>query len=782
MQPMHRWLRPAMVLLLSVPASAAVGQAPPAARGALTTFADSVRRIGDVAGLERGLSDIAGGRDHDRAGRESRLGWLAFRLGELGDGRERLDEAVRHFDEAIYRDPAWAAPWLGLAETKLLLAERMMPAKRSMHQGDGVYYEDAALEHLVAALRLQPRYPAAVALLAKRLLGIDAPTFRGEHAEAIRLAAAQAENGPVPQLLLARYLRQREQPDSAAAALARYESLGGDAGLAGLELARVRYQQGRDGEAVRAYLAGARLMGVLGRAALRRDLVWLASPEELEAFDRLPADSLGPWTERLWARRDAAALRPVGDRLKEHLRRWAYAQQNFRIVGRQKHRSKVGIGPSGMAARDRKNADAAPSYTGTVAAKARGLDDAEVSLSYNTLYGAGTFPEVERRALNIDHRGLIYLRHGEPSLRVSSPGRGGTEGCDVANESWRYDLPDRQLVFHFCASLALGTASATTLVPMLDLDADMLESRVGLDGRYWGLASQVRNGNLPPETLRRITEEGRRTIAEGLRTDSYLLLFKHALEPTVQIYAVGEPDAAANRALVVFAIPGERLQPEFVGERLAYPLRLRISAVDTLRGITRMLDTLRLFATRDTLRKGQYLSGTQELPLPPGSYQLRALLEQRERNAAGAVGRAAVGATGTPGQLTLSDLVPGAAGSGLEWSHRGRRIPLNPLDSYAPGSELQLYYELGGAVRGREYRTEARLARTGIGGKAGSDGVTLSFTDRADAAEMALQRTIGLGRLEPGRYLLIVTVREEGGQRSASRELTVNIQRPANSR
>ncbi|HEU4700618.1 MAG TPA: hypothetical protein VFS40_15645, partial [Gemmatimonadales bacterium] len=281
----------------------ALAAAAPAETGA-PAFVDSVRRVTDTLALLRGLDAVGrepGGTSAARTWRESRQGWLLLRLGELGEGRARLDEAIRHFDEAIYRDKTQADPWVGLAEAKLLLDERHAVVKESMHQPAGTYYEDAALQHLLTALRLQPTYPAAVALLARILVGFDAPPLPSELVEGLRLAAAHAENGPLPPLLLGRWLRKPQRSlappalDSAAAAFHRYAALGGDRGLAELELARVAYKRGRPDSAVALYLAGAAHGDTLARAAFRRDLTWIADSAKLEAFDRAPADSVGAW-------------------------------------------------------------------------------------------------------------------------------------------------------------------------------------------------------------------------------------------------------------------------------------------------------------------------------------------------------------------------------------------------------------------------------------------------------------------------------------------------------
>ncbi|HEU4700770.1 MAG TPA: hypothetical protein VFS40_16425, partial [Gemmatimonadales bacterium] len=519
------------------------------------------------------------------------------------------------------------------------------------------------------------------------------------------------------------------------------------------------------------YLAGAAHGDTLARAAFRRDLTWIADSAKLEAFDRAPADSVGAWVRRFWAERDAEAVRPEGERLREHLRRWWYVQDHFALVGRRK-KARFGWGVSGA--------------FGPITAESEGM-------GVWALFAPGALPANDPRALGVDDRGAVYMRHGEPLARASSHAAKpfGAKECYVANESWKYELPTGSLLLHFCASEALGAVAPTTLVSMLPLDADILGARMDLDTRFATLELELRQNELSANlrkrglgpnraprvnllTVQQLATYAQASVKHALTTDSYALTYAHDLAPTVQIYALGD-GPRQGRALVVFAVRGDRLAPTTREGRLVYPLKLRVTAVDTAQGVTRSADTLRLFATRDTLAKGQYLYGTMELPLPAGSYYVRGLVEETTRHAAGAAGRAEVEVPGAPGRLTASDVVTGSASRGLAWTHGGRRIALNPLDTYRVGEALELYYELAGTRAGGRYRTTVELARLGGGGGKGKDRVSLGFTDVAEGGALAVQRTLALDGLVPGRYLLTLTVQEDGSDRSLTRERIVTV-------
>ena len=98
--------------------------------------------------------------------------------------------------------------------------------------------------------------------------------------------------------------------------------------------------------------------------------------------------------------------------------------------------------------------------------------------------GIPAFRTYRRTQWELDDRGVMYLRHGEPTKRVSSV-------AGPPNESWAYDLPEGRRVYHFLGSRALGTQSATTLTASLPLDADMLDARADLDSRYALLADRI---------------------------------------------------------------------------------------------------------------------------------------------------------------------------------------------------------------------------------------------------------------------------------------------------
>ena len=102
------------------------------------------------------------------------------------------------------------------------------------------------------------------------------------------------------------------------------------------------------------------------------------------------------YLKQFWADRDRTELRGDGERLREHYRRLFYARKNFQLTSLNRHYDIVERYRSGS----------------------RDFDD----------------------------RGVIYIRHGEPTSRATyaAPGL-------EPNESWRYTRPEGDLLFHFVA-------------------------------------------------------------------------------------------------------------------------------------------------------------------------------------------------------------------------------------------------------------------------------------------------------------------------------------------
>lgn len=706
-----------------------------------------------------------------------RLGVRYLRDGRGALRRAPLDASQAAFDEAIYRAPNdWPWPWYGLALADLALDSAGYTVKASMHQAAGVHYRDAAMHALARALSADSTFTPAASLLAELLIPVAGTDFDGEVEAAVR-RATRTGAGSAAWLALGRIFRSQASPDSAATSFRHYVAAGGDSGVGLLELARALSAAGDSAGALPAYFAGAAAAGAAGDSAYRRDVAWVASPSELAAFDSLePATDHAQWVRQFWSKRDAEDLRPPGARLREHLRRWRYVFEHFRLVARATGTSAVGgadCGP-GIIPSPRNDPNVHSNDPTAIA------DAASPDLQ---LLSPGVFAATRRGRRVVDDRGLIYMRHGDPTQRASASlerTQGSVELTPLQsetrpNESWKYVTPGGVLIFHFCGSLALGTQAATTLVAMLPLNPEMIGARSGLDPRFAALEGQIRTGSvlhastssIARSLVEHLVMDGEHDLRVGLTTDGFPPHFKHQLEPVAQFFAVGTP----GRVLVVFALPGDKLESVKLPDGgTGYPVVLRVIATNAAGQIVR-IDTTRRFRANEPLAEGQYLFGLEELRLAPGTWDVRLLVTEPGMDAGGAIGR--IGVT-IPSNTTLglSDLVLGREGSGLAWQSPLGTVPLNPLDVFPPKGAAELYYELHGARPDSTYQTDIEVK--GVYGDAKGT-VHLTFSEKAHSSMVRARRSIGLDQLEPGQYRITVTVTEKGSGKRAAQERYLNV-------
>ncbi|HXI21488.1 MAG TPA: hypothetical protein VNH46_10405, partial [Gemmatimonadales bacterium] len=581
----RRAVAPALPLLLCLLAAPPCLAQAPSDRLALDAFRDSLARVGAVDSLAGFDSEGSG---EARALRTLRAGLVLLRRGELGRSRDPYDAAIRAVERALDLHADWPYAWYASGLVRLAMWDHGLVAKATHYQHAGESYRAAAMTAFGRALEADSGFVPAAAALSGILLSMGHGALPNRFTDVLqRAAVVRGMPASVP-LVLARLRYAAGDLPDALAALAAYGDAGGDAGLQSLERARVLVASGRTEDAVRAYEAGLEVMGEDGRAEYRNDLAWIGTTGELARFDSLPANEVAGWIHNFWRERDVLSLRQSGERLAEHLRRWAYVHRCYLV-----HRpDDAPIHAAGEVPEDQQ--DLFAEY------------DEDVSVVMTSIgLGVPGFAPYRRTQWEIDDRGVIYLRHGEPDQTAFDP-------AAPPNESWAYDLPEGRRIFHFMGSRALGTTAATTLVAALPMDPDLLDSRGALDPRYSRIASdmqrridQVRGERvkyelanpgavlermqreaaaltgaaaavqasavaadkhraapsiLEPETVYREVAAGRNAIAAALSTDGFPQHFDAALDAVAQVYAVGvSPEDP--RLLVAFAVPGKRLAP-----------------------------------------------------------------------------------------------------------------------------------------------------------------------------------------------------------------------------
>lgn len=673
------------------------------------------------------------------------LGLLAYRIGEITGADKHYQDAAGEFEWASELRPGWPYAWYWLGRAELALGESSIIALENIRQILGFDPLSKAARAFARAAEADPSFSRALVDLGATALRQRIAPRLSVAQRALRLAAG-TRAGEEPAVLLVRGRVERESGahDSALAAFRAYVALGGDQALGGLEIARSLYAVGQADSAIRAYFLATRPpVGDSARAEFRREVRWIATAEDLRAYDSLAADSLGPWLRRFWGRRDLADARLSGDRLIEQFRRYAYTRQNFRLVSRHRH-----------------------------------FDIAEV---YR-----------DTSQTEFDDRGVIYLRHGEPDARARY-----TDVDVHPNETWAYRRPSPigDLVFHFVArgdvqdfklveSLldAYDFSTALVLAGPTDIPTSvvggLLSSRAHLAPLYERLARGGTAGR--SALLAQERRQGQRSIAEGTTTDSYPLRFERDLRPVVTSFAVAAP--GGSELHVVFAIPASALQSYLVGTGgVAYPVRFRVMVYDSAELAVGGVDTLRVFRSAGPLAPGSFLTEQVVIPVPPGSYRFHFVAEELNADAGGMVPGQRVEAPAADRGFAASDLVLGREGSGLVWRRREGDVPLNPLLRFPRDGAIELYYEVYGLPARSAVATQVSVAPRGgrslfsaiLGRRSGA---RLEYTTQTDAPGLArVRQHIDLRGLRPGRYDLELDLRDPASGRRAVRRQSFEI-------
>lgn len=718
---------------------AALVQAP-ADRATLEVLRDSLSQVEDSVALKRlETATIAVAKQNrDDPLIHLRLGFIAYRLGELTKDKSHYDDAAGEFEWAGELRSDWPYAWYGQGLSELAIGEASAIAVENLRQMLGKDYLSKAAKAFARATEADPSFASAVVDLANTALTQRIRPRLEVALSAVRMAAASpAGHHPDVQLVRGRVEREAGETDSALAAFRAYVDLAGDSGIGLLEMARTSYLALRPRDGWTAYFNGARVARSPAAVALYRlDLSWIADSAELKAFDAVATPGeRAAWLTEFWGKRDALEARDVGERLAEHYRRWFQARHDFRLVSRHRH------------------------Y--------------DITERYRS------------EQAEFDDRGVIYLRQGEPDRRARF-----VQGDVEPNESWLYRRPTGDLVFHFVArddatdyklveSLVdvLGFGRGVRAGSQMDAQlADLYASRHDFGGIYTRVAASQRPVGTELATER---AHGRQDIARGTTSDSYTRRFDLPMGVLASEFVTGEETAdsaggggggGGQLFHVVFAIPGERLSaaPAEAAGGLRYPLRFRLIVADSTGHVVAQHDTLRVFTARQPVRHPDYLTGRIALPVPAGRYVYRLLVTTLDGGAGDLVTHDARVDSLDPRRFSVSDVVVGRDGSGLVWhTAAGDTVRLNPLQRFPQGSGVNLYYELYGLARGAAYHTVVRLEREGgrslfsaigrlFGG--GRSPVLLEFDAPSDGPVTRVQRGIELRDVAKGSYRLVVTI------------------------
>ena len=548
-----------------------------------------------------------------------------------------------------------------------------------------------------------------------------------------------------------------------------------------LDQARVAFLAGQMDLAAEAYWKGCEAAGETARKEYWLDIEVLATPAEMDEWDRLrrlpiTQTDVCAYLRHFWNERALASALEVKQRLSVHYARTRFALDNYRRRGSRK----------------------GPTFSN------------RLGRPTNSAY---------------DDRGLLYVRMGEPDRTTEFAGNPSigqdavSAECYQPNETWGYDYPGNTRVYHFsansgaddywlvenlgavyrcgnpAASLAgtagvsggvLSPVNQSSPVVMASIASlvlqDLYRSRQGVDPRYAQIAQQMDDqlgqnvynrsttfstGSEALEAQRALAQERDWTVSDGMfavdsvpdrppvATDTRLL---------VEELQFLSPREGVNRVWINAVIEAERLTPiTLPGGQFRYRVEARWVIVDG-NGESQILNSSFEATSPRKLGRDESLPVRMAADLPPGEYRYALLL----RDSRLAPGRDQLSGNYRRVDLIVRELSAGApalsdvavaADSGGVWSP-GAGIYLRPNPAHLTGGDGvgYIYFEVYNLTPGGEYTTHIRLEPDEDDA---GDAFELSFpgAGSTDASRMSRRMLrVDLRDTDPGRYMMRVTV------------------------
>ncbi|HEX9106839.1 MAG TPA: GWxTD domain-containing protein [Longimicrobiales bacterium] len=740
-------------------------------------YLDSLATRTDTSGLARLLP-----RQPKTASAHELLagGFAALRLHQLR-GRPRDAVAARGiFDRATSRFPDLAWAHYGRALALAAGPEVHLPSPagtlnavvtpQAFAEIVGLDPATRARRELRRALQLDPSFVRAAVELVQ-----EASTAHDRGALVVArdaLSRLRSDGRATPEVMLALSDAERALGNVTAAADAATSTEAGTG--PGADYARATAllrDSSRMQEGVKAYFAGIDQLDAATAERYFEDVRHIATDREHERWLHGDLAQRKALLRDFWTLRAAVAGREVGERLAEHYRRLAVAEEQYR------RESGHGSPPLG---------------------------------AHTLLPNDSLSP--------FDDRGVIYVRHGVPDHVIRTP------SSELRpNETWAYDdAQGHPRAFHFIEfehapgyrlvdnvmAVVDPTTAAFDPEPLLQF----LDERVPYDpelapliGKIRGVAAGARFGRMQARANGTSEDAGARLGASeylvelnsaaapvaskvrerttvALRTDSDAPRFETRLPFFYDLYTFRGRNGLTD-LVAALAVPGDRVTP-VPGRPDAYVLRLSFILVDTLTAAVLRLDTTYALHTERALQPSDYIRVEAQLSAAPTGTAVERLVL---RDAAAGVPAGEAYAAAVPvrayedAKLGISDIVLAEPTSSGVW-HRGKAsLALVPPRQFPEGA-FTVFYEIYGLPPGTSYQTSIAVEgmdRDALRALLGLGHGSIRITFRGDAepdSDGTLQviRRIR-GDLKPGRYRITVEVNDLTGGRTArrSRELLV---------
>ncbi|MBD3291196.1 tetratricopeptide repeat protein [candidate division KSB1 bacterium] len=391
------------------------------------------------------------------------------------------------------------------------------------------------------------------------------------------------------------------------------------------------------------------------------------------------------------------------------------------------------------------------------------------------------FSDISKLNEEYNDKGLIYIRHGEPSEKVR------TAGENVPfNESWMYygNQVMPKMIFHF---LLYNSTSAWRLGPVVTHPA-MLEDRMEWDHIYYQMltAEPIEYTSYYEEMAR----DSRESVIAGLKTDR--VTWEENTKPLeIPFYtALFRSENGKTLLELYYAIPLEKLaeDDEYVGNEISFKKGYSLHTLDW-EPVVRENDIVDLPVEKDQNFVGVYRSFVK-----PDSYNVALFIDPQETDYIGGYKFGERVDDFNTDELMMSSIelathIEPATDENV-FVKNGLKVTPNPFREYYRSDPMNIYFEIYNLSKDAAGQTEfsieytltsISLDRSGLqkliglftGGNKSS--VTIRADRQGDSGTSVEFLAIDVNRYQAGEYELTVSVTDEHTGESFERTQTLKL-------
>lgn len=439
------------------------------------------------------------------------------------------------------------------------------------------------------------------------------------------------------------------------------------------------FQQGRDERGSERMNLAIENLDDITAGLMVEDASLIATANELQRYGVYEVEQRGDWLIGFWRRRDTFPLTPANERAGEHQRRIRRARKDYALESN---------GHGYFTLHER-------------------FKDLSPNLDFYS--SRNMFDYVEQRPLWLDHRGLVYVRHGKPDgdNRVGSRGR--------RSETWLYlTYTATPLLFHFVDRLgineyvlALNLAQATVLSRGEDNPLHVLSNTRNFQelyqrrSNYHRLFQTIANSRSRYELETLLLREAE--LMSGFLRQVWLYDSSSLLKEVERLpFAAYSASFAANHGLsdlsIYYAIPEKELDWDF--DELRFRAEMIIYSRDWMTELGRGEHEFSYQRASDAIvGDDSLIVGAIHIPdLKPGNYRYAFVIREQNSGRQGvSKGQESVDYYSKP-WVDLSDLVIAETVETMEtksiFDRHGVRVVPIPTRVIKRASPVKVYFEI----------------------------------------------------------------------------------------